>query len=383
MKVTEVANRVNLAASVIDVGAFILKTLPQVTTNVEPMGVGASMKMDGSNVASALQASAMTIRAGSMLANTIAADTQRTNSLTKQLHERRLQANMKGQEIKSLDKQTEIQRERLELNEKETFIQQAEIDNAVEMEQWYQSKYTNEKLYGWMENTIRNVHYDLYRLASDLSRRDPRCKAQQLQADLRRMEGAYLMRSSYDYEIVKNISLRQLNPEALLNLRTNGTVTFDIPEVLYDFDFPGHYMCRIKSVSLSVPCVVGPYTSLNATLRLLQHRYRVSSVAASGVDYAEDGMASGHFRTDIVPITSVAISSGIQDSSVFELNFKDDRFQPFEGAGAISSWSLELPTTPLSRTLFCMFGTQQLTEDLCSAMLPINLSRLSDLVLKA
>ncbi|KAG7406512.1 hypothetical protein Forpe1208_v014077 [Fusarium oxysporum f. sp. rapae] len=109
-------------------------------------------------------------------------------------------------------------------------------------------------------------------------------------------------------------------------------------------DLCGHYMRRIKSVSLSVPCVVGPYTGLNATLCLLQHRYRVSSVAASGEDYAEDDMASGHFRTDIVPITSVAISSGIQDSGVFELNFEDDNFRPFEGAGAIGSWSLELPT---------------------------------------
>ncbi|KAJ4161961.1 hypothetical protein BFJ63_vAg13346 [Fusarium oxysporum f. sp. narcissi] len=197
------------------------------------------------------------------------------------------------------------------------------------------------------------------------------------------MEAAYLERPSYDYEIVKSISFRQLNPEALLNLRANGNVTFDIPEVLYDFDFPGHYMRRIKSVSLSVPCVVGPYTGLNATLRLLQHRDRVSSVAASGEDYAGDGMASGHFRTDIAPITSVAISLGIQDSGVFELNFKDDHFQPFKGAGAIGSWSQSSPrlfvlsTTPLSRTLFCMSGIQQLTEDLCSGMQPTKLSRLS------
>jgi hypothetical protein len=371
MKGTDLANKLNFAASYIDIWAFMLKALPQVTSNVEPMGVGASLKMDGSNLSSAVQASAMTLRTSSMAASMMASDAQRTNALTKQLQERRLQANMKGQEIKSLDKQREIQRKRLELNEKETCIQQAEIDNAVEMEQWYQSKYTNEKLYAWMENTVRNVHHDLYQLASDLARRaqnafrfekgsltqgflrpggywdsshDGLLAAQQLQADLRRMEAAYLERSSYDYEIVKNISLRQLNPEALLNLRANGTVTFDIPEVLYDFDFPGHYMRRIKSVSLSVPCVVGPYTGLNATLRLLQHRYRVSSVAASGEDYAGDGMSSGHFRTDIVPITSVAISSGIQDAGVFELNFKDDRFQPFEGAGAIGSWSLELPT---------------------------------------
>ena len=29
---------------------------------------------------------------------------------------------------------------------------------------------------------------------------------------------------------------------------------------------------------------------------------------------------------------------------MFELNFKDERYLPFEGAGAISSWRLELPT---------------------------------------
>lgn len=92
MKVTEVTNKLNLTASAIDVGEFILKALSQVTTNVGPMGVGASMKMDDSNVASTLQASAMTIRTGSMVATTVAADAQRTNSLTKQLQERRLQA---------------------------------------------------------------------------------------------------------------------------------------------------------------------------------------------------------------------------------------------------------------------------------------------------
>jgi hypothetical protein len=35
-------------------------------------------------------------------------------------------------------------------------------------------------------------------------------------------------------------------------------------------------------------------------------------------------------------------SSGQDDSGVFELNFHDDRYLPFEGAGAISQWALEL-----------------------------------------
>ena len=42
-------------------------------------------------------------------------------------------------------------------------------------------------------------------------------------------------------------------------------------------------------------------------------------------------------------IESIATSSGQNDSGVFELNFRDERYLPFERAGAISSWRLELP----------------------------------------
>ena len=40
---------------------------------------------------------------------------------------------------------------------------------------------------------------------------------------------------------------------------------------------------------------------------------------------------------------SIAISSAQNDAGVFELNFRDERYMPFEGAGAISSWELSLP----------------------------------------
>jgi len=36
-------------------------------------------------------------------------------------------------------------------------------------------------------------------------------------------------------------------------------------------------------------------------------------------------------------------SSGQNDSGLFEVNLKDERYLPFEGAGAISTWQIELP----------------------------------------
>jgi hypothetical protein len=131
---------------------------------------------------------------------------------------------------------------------------------------------------------------------------------------------------------------------AFIRLRETGICEFALPEVLFDMDHPGHYMRRIKSVALTVPCVVGPYTSLNCTLRLLEHKFRTNAIAKDKNDYLEKtDETDDRFSTVNVPITSIAVSSGQNDSGVFELNFKDERYIPFEGAGAISKWRIELP----------------------------------------
>ena len=42
-------------------------------------------------------------------------------------------------------------------------------------------------------------------------------------------------------------------------------------------------------------------------------------------------------------IESIATSHAQNDAGLFELNFRDERYLPFEGAGAISRWRIELP----------------------------------------
>src|SRR5262249_34559588 len=42
------------------------------------------------------------------------------------------------------------------------------------------------------------------------------------------------------------------------------------------------------------------------------------------------------------PFVAIATSSAQNDSGVFELNFHDERYLPFEGVGVISTWQLEL-----------------------------------------
>ncbi|HYK20771.1 MAG TPA: hypothetical protein VEV42_08560, partial [Pyrinomonadaceae bacterium] len=166
---------------------------------------------------------------------------------------------------------------------------------------------------------------------------------EQLYVGLKQLEAAYHENRGYDYEITRHVSLRQINPVALLQLKQSGKCEFSLPEMLFDIDYPGHYKRRIKSVSLTIPCVVGPYVGLNASLRLLDNKFRNSSIATNYPEKTDE--ADDRFQSYVIPISAIAASSGQNDSGMFELNFKDERYLPFEGAGAISRWRFELPTT--------------------------------------
>jgi hypothetical protein len=48
-------------------------------------------------------------------------------------------------------------------------------------------------------------------------------------------------------------------------------------------------------------------------------------------------------RVNWKPNQEIAISRSDQDSGLFELSFGDERYLPFEGTGAVSTWELNLP----------------------------------------
>jgi hypothetical protein len=106
-------------------------------------------------------------------------------------------------------------------------------------------------------------------------------------------------------------------------------------------DHPGHYLRRIKAVSLTIPCVTGPYASVNCTLTLLKSSIRKTQILRVGV-YAREDAEDDRFNNYFGSLQSIATSSGQNDNGVFELNFRDERYLPFEGAGAIRSWQIKL-----------------------------------------
>ena len=89
---------------------------------------------------------------------------------------------------------------------------------------------------------------------------------ERLDVALRHMEKAYFDENIREYELTKHISLREHFPLEYLRLRTTGYCEIDIPEWMFDQDYPGMYMRRIKNVTLTIPCVTGPFNNVNCRL---------------------------------------------------------------------------------------------------------------------
>jgi hypothetical protein len=289
------------------------------------------------------------------------------------------QRDLAAVEIEQADKAIAAAEVRVAAAQKELENHDLQIANAQEIDAFMRSKYTNLELFQWQVGQISQLFFRSYQLAYDLARQAERCfrfelgledssyisfgywdslkrgllSGDKLQYDLRRLEAAYLEQNRREFELTKHVSLLQLDPLALVQLRETGRAFFRLPEEIFDLDYPGHYFRRIKSVSLTLPSVTGPYTTVSCTLRLLRNSIRINTDPGSG--YPRNTDASGlpaddpRFVENSLPVNSIAASGAQNDSGMFELNFRDERYLPFEGAGAISAWSLELfndPTQP-------------------------------------
>ncbi len=288
--------------------------------------------------------------------------------------------NLRWEEWKHQEQQAEIELKRIEkellsaeirlaLAEQEAENHELQLEQNKEQLEFMKSRFTNLQLYNWMSGELAKLYRQSFEMAYQLAKKAEKnwqyelgeegqfikyghwdslykglLAGEKLMADLRRMETAYLDRNKREYELIKHVSLAQLDPLALIMLRETASCTFTIPEVLYDLDHPGHYFRRIKSVSITIPCITGPYTSVSAKLTQTQSAYRRTVEPSDNETYPEQGENDERFVRNFGAQQSIATSHAQNDSGLFELNFRDERYLPFENTGAISSWMLELPS---------------------------------------
>ena len=187
----------------------------------------------------------------------------------------------------------------------------------------------------WKQSFIQSNHWNnQYRGLS---------AGEALKLNLLQMDAAYLQHNVRALEIRKTVSLRQLpakDSSATLNkawdvlkedLLSTGTVNFEFTQALFDADYPGHHLRRIKSISVSLPATLGPYEDIRATLTQTYNKIQHS-------EQADESTENLHVREQI------ALSSGVNDSGLFTLSFDNDlRYLPFEYTGAVSRWQLYFP----------------------------------------
>jgi hypothetical protein len=326
-----------------------------------------SQVVDGSKLAAVFSHMGQALTVGSAAASTAASILNVTSAFTRRADEWQNQLESAQKETKQVEKQIEAAAVRVAMAERDQENQERQIEQAREVREFMVNKFTNTELYQWMVGQMSSLYFQSYQLAYDLAKQTERAyrhelaqpqatfinfgywdslkkgllAGERLQYDLERMDKSYLENNRREYEITKHVSLSLLDPVALLKLQTEGQCEFSIPEALYDLEYAGHYLRRIKSIGVSIPCVTGPYTCVPARLTLVSSRTRIDPNTSG--DYAFDsGQEDRRFQVQTGAVQSIIVSAGREDSGLFVTDHRDERYLPFEGTGAISDWNLTL-----------------------------------------
>nr|WP_315173792.1 hypothetical protein [uncultured Flavobacterium sp.] len=357
-------------STALKVASPILGLIPQFDAHGTPLGVGAAVGFGGVQLKSAATEGSELVQ---KVASAFAASAERASKLAgyyRRAEDYVLQANTATSELMQYGRQIISSLIREQITKKEYENHSKQIEQSEEIKTFLQDKFTNEELYNWMQGEISKIYFSCYQFAYDVAKKSEQTlkyelmrqefsdvnfikygywdsarkgllSGESLYLDLKRMEMAYHENNKREYELTKHVSIHRLDPMALLELKATGSCEIEVPEWLYDMDSPGQFNRRIKTVSISIPCITGPFTTIHAKLSLLQSSIRVSSL--KGDSYKRIGSEDNRFRDFNGAIQSMVTSTAQNDSGLFETNLNDTRYLPFEGAGAISRWKIEIP----------------------------------------
>ncbi|WDG77606.1 neuraminidase-like domain-containing protein [Pseudomonas chlororaphis] len=335
----------------------------------------------GSRYEGATEAIANGLLASGQATSLVAERLATTEGYRRRRQEWQIQYEQAQAEVDALSKQLDA----LTIREKaaQTALQQAKAQQAQiqAMLNFLKTRFTQATLYQWLSGQLAALYYQAYDSVVSLCLSAQACwqyeladfattfiqtgawndhyrglqVGETLQLNLHQMEAAYLARHERRLEVTRTVSLVDLlsekkQPGTFDEQKANGSLSFNLTEQLFDKDYPGHYLRQIKSVSISLPTLLGPYQDVKATLTQTMSSTLLKA-DIEGVKYlnGKDGSAA-NIVTNLRASQQIALSSGLNDAGQFELNFGDERYLPFEGTGAVSNWTLAFPRHDKSDT---------------------------------
>lgn len=370
----EVAQIVQDAAAVLEGVGAGLNLIPEFAAHATPFGVGARMEFGGTKLGHLFQGLAAVARGAGARVQHEAALAGKMASYDRREQDWAFQRKLAAGEVTQLYKQKRAAEIRAFIAKREYDNHLKQVAQAKDVEDFLTNekrKKTNEDFYLWMKREAQGLHAQCFQFAYDIAKKAERAfrhelgddsatfvqmgylggreglfAGEKLYLDLKRLDMAYVELNQREYELTKQISLREWYPLALESLRQTGSCSVELGEEIFDLDCPGHYFRRIKAVAVSIPCVTGPYASVNCSLRLEESRIRKKPTALGGKWYPDDPSGDDRFVSFSVTNDSIVTSVGQNDTGMFEMNLRDERYLPFEGAGVISKWNLELLGKP-------------------------------------
>jgi hypothetical protein len=343
--------------------AGIAQVVASILTVIPDMGAWTAMKFGGSQlgasaraVAEGLNAVAGHYEVGSVRAGSEASQQRRDQDWQHQVEAARL-------ELAQIDSHITAAEIKRDIAVRSLAIHEQTVAQSEELFEFLREKFSSVDRYRLLSKDLRRLHRQAFNSALALARMAEQAyraerpgddsllagdywdaesagllAGERLVLDLERLERQFIETNYRELEIEHSFSLAQLAPDALSALQLIGECQFDIPEWFFDLTYPGQYRRRLKAVRITVPCVTGPYANIGATLRLDGSQIRLAAPLT--------GQPLGPL-TAVPPrhTAAIATSRAQNDAGVFDFSFRDERYMPFEGAGAISSWTLQLPRT--------------------------------------
>jgi len=328
---------------------------------------------DGGNVWGAVLQG--TTKSSEVSATALGADTQRIQSSAE--YDRRqdewsFQASQAQDEMDMISQQLEALSVRQQGAQTALAQAQAQQANLQSTLNFLTSRFTQSSLYNWLTGQLSSLYYQAYDAVLSLCLSTQACwqyemgdvttrfiqtnawndsyrgflVGETLQLNLQQMQSAWLSRNVRRLELTKTIALKQLINDDITwgNFISSGNVDFTLDEALFDADYPGHYLRQLSLVTVTLPTLLGPYQDVRVTLTQTSSSVLLKA-DIEGVKYLRDAKTGNANNLMVNPRANqqVAISSGLNDSGLFSLSFGDERYLPFEGTGAVSTWHLSFP----------------------------------------
>lgn len=288
-------------------------------------------------------------------------------------YERRKQEWQFQRDLAKRDKMLSDQQHQIALDQQQVVLQEQAIANtqqqhAMATVNFLATKFTNVDLYEYMSGILQEVYRFFLQQASAMARMAqnqlaferqehtlsfiqadywqpaPSGTSSQSNPDRRGLTGsARLLQDIYELDqhafatnqrklqLTKTISLAQMSPFEFQKFRETGVLPVAISRRLFDQDFPGHYLRLMKRVRLSVLALIPPTQGIKATLS----NTGVSRTTVGGTTFQDVVV-----RRDP---QSVALTSPMNATGLFELDAQPELLLPFEGLGVETSWEFQMP----------------------------------------